>query len=67
MKHLFLEQIFRYEVKNKKVNNLDEYTYNTKLGYCVDKLMEPCVNNTNFIKPRTKKEDIETGEDKKGE
>lgn len=67
MKHLFLEKIFKYDINNRKKGSLDGYNYNSKLGYWVDKKMIPCINNANFIKPQTKKEDIETGEDKKGE
>lgn len=67
MKHLFLEKIFKYNVNKRKKGELKGYVYNSKLGYWVDKLMNPCINDVNFIKPQTKKCDIETGEDKKGE
>lgn len=67
MKHLFLEKIFRYDANKREKGCLEGYDYNSKLGYWVDKLMNPCIDDTNFIKPQTKKCDIETGEDKKGE
>ncbi|WP_270505849.1 hypothetical protein [Paraclostridium sordellii] len=67
MKHLFLEKVFKYDIKDRKKGDLSGYMYNSKLGYWVNSVMEPCINNANFIKPQTKKEDVETGEDKKGE
>ncbi|MGL4874948.1 MAG: hypothetical protein ACRC30_09905 [Clostridium sp.] len=67
MKHLFLEKIFKYNTGDRKKGDLRGYSYNSKLGYWIDEVMSPCITNTNFIKPQTKKADVETGEDKKGE
>ncbi len=66
MKHIFLDNIFEYEPKKDK-GNLTNYKYDSKSGYWVNKLGQACISLSNFAKPRTKKADIETGEDQKGE
>lgn len=68
MKHIFLDMIFEYDLP--EINNGDfnlEYGYDRIKGYWVDKEGNPCIFDPNFSKPRTKKADIETGEDLKGE
>jgi len=68
MGHILLEKAFRYNVPKQKRNLFRDYKYNNIKGYWVN------VKNGNALmlengdfKPRTKKEDIETGEDRKGE
>ena len=66
MEHIFLTKVFEYDLN--PVQNLDSnFKYNRKDGYWVDADNNPCILNPHFAKPRTKKEDRETGEDKKGE
>ena len=66
MSHLFLEKVFEYELK--KTESIDSnFSYNDDDGYWIDSQREPCILKTDFAKPRTKKEDRETGEDQKGE
>jgi hypothetical protein len=44
----------------------EEGIYNTRLGLWLDASGSPIVNSLNRPRPRTKKEDVETGEDHKG-
>lgn len=66
--NLVINQAFKYEVKSSKIDIPTNYIYNVALGYWVNKITEtPMVLDPEGIKPRTKKDDIETGEDRKGE
>jgi hypothetical protein len=66
-KHILLEKAFVYKKGQEKL--LDEnYVYDNSLGYWVKKDNgKPAVYDPEFSGPKTKKEDIETGEDQKGE
>ena len=66
-KHILLEKAFVY--KKGQENFEDEnYVYDYSLGYWIKKDNgKPAVYDPEFSEPRTKKEDIETGEDQKGE
>lgn len=64
--HIFLNKVFEYSLNNSECID-SNFIYNKKDGYWVDSDNSPCILNPNFAKPRTKKEDRETGEDKKGE
>lgn len=66
MSHLFLDRVFEYELR-KPESMPDIYTYNANVGYWTDVNGSPCVLDSEFSKPMTKKEDRETGEDQKGE
>lgn len=66
MSHIFLENIFEYDLNKNEVMETS-FKYNKHNGYWEDKSNKPCILNPNFSKPRTKKEDRETGEDQKGE
>lgn len=66
MSHIFLNKVFEYGLKKSESIDI-RFKYNRKDGYWVDGNNSPCILNPNFAKPRTKKEDRETGEDKKGE
>lgn len=67
MKHILLENLFTYK-KRKGVTTPKNYDYNRKIGAWI------CVNNENllvndkcFPSIASKKRDIETGEDEKGQ
>ena len=66
-KHILLEKAIVY--KKGQENFEDEnYDYDYLLGYWIKKNNgKPAVYDPEFSEPRTKKEDIETGEDQKGE
>lgn len=66
MSHLFLEKIFEYDLR-KPESIPNNYSYNDNAGYWTDDNQNPCILNSEFAKPMTKKEDRETGEDQKGE
>ena len=67
VKHILIEKAFVY--KKERENFEDEnYVYDYSLGYWIKKDNgKPAVYDPEFSGPRTKKEDIETGEDQKGE
>jgi hypothetical protein len=68
MSHILIEKSFRYKVKSQTSALLDEYYYNETKGYWLDKVSGlPLMRKNNEYKPRTKKADVETGEDRKGE
>lgn len=69
-KHIFIRKAFIYKKSNislvKEVN--EGYEYDALLGYWVNKNnRKPAIYDPHFSGPITKKEDIETGEDQKGE
>jgi len=65
-KHILIEKAFIY--KNKPQNIDESYIYDNLLGYWVKKDDgKPAVYDPKFSGPKTKKADIETGEDQKGE
>jgi len=65
-KHLLLEKAFVYEAPRKKPE-LNGYTLIDELGYWIDEDNIPYVLDLRRPKPQTKKADVETGEDQKGE
>jgi len=66
-KHILLEKAFVYQ-KRKEIAMNETYVYDSLLGYWTKKgCGKPAVLDSNFSGPKTKKEDIETGEDQKGE
>jgi hypothetical protein len=66
-KHILLEKMSVYPIKNQ-TEKMENYSYNQEMGYWINKTTSnPLILEPNAISPRTKKEDIETGEDRKGE
>jgi len=66
-KHILIEKAFIYKKKQKKFKNKN-YIYNHSLGYWIQKNnKKPAIYDTEFPVSMTKKADIETGEDQKGE
>ncbi|MCZ0871257.1 hypothetical protein [Peribacillus sp. AS_2] len=66
-KHLLIQKAFIYE-KPRQKPELNDYVFLDKSGYWIDKKdSQPYVLDTKRPKPRTKKADVETGEDQKGE
>jgi len=66
--NLVIHQAFKYEVGSFKIEIPTNYGYNADSGYWVNEITKtPMVLDPEGIKPRTKKEDIETGEDRKSE
>ena len=67
MEHILLSTAFNYK-KRKQLLAPDGFYYNKTVGAWVSKLNEQLlINHTNFPTVGTKKEDIETGEDQKGQ
>ena len=67
MKHILLKKALKYK-KRKKIKAPENYTYDFKLGFwynIFDKSL--LIKSPSFLALGTKKEDIETGEDQKGE
>ena len=66
-KHILIEKAFVYQKGDEKV--IDEgYVYDNLRGYWVKKGSDkPAVFEPSFSGPKTKKADVETGEDQKGE
>lgn len=66
-KHLFLEKAFVYPLNEKHIG-LPDSDYDYLKGFWINKKLNiPSIEDVNFSGPRTKKHDIETGEDQKGE
>lgn len=67
MKHIILEKAKRYAIPVVD-NALSEYKYDKKLGYWINRVTgDLLMLSNNGIVPNSKKCDIETGEDQKGE
>jgi uncharacterized protein YjaZ len=68
MSHILLEKAFKYNIPKQRKALFRDYKYNNIKGYWVNvKTGNALMLEDGRIKPRTKKEDIETGEDNKGE
>ena len=66
-KHILIKKAFVYK-KGRENFEDKNYVYDYSLGYWIKKGNgKPAVYDPEFSGPRTKKEDIETGEDQKGE
>jgi hypothetical protein len=65
-KHLLIKKAFIYD-KPRKKPELKGYHFVNSLGYWVDEDRIPYVLDSRRPKPQTKKADVETGEDQKGE
>jgi len=66
--HLLLEKAFVYPLPKEKPHLEECCTYDLTGGYwLIDNSKNPLVFDNSFVKPRSKKEDVETGEDQKGE
>lgn len=65
--HLLLKKAFIYDLPRKSPEINDGF-YDEKKGYWVlDESQMPVVSDKQRPKPQTKKADVETGEDRKGE
>jgi hypothetical protein len=65
--HVLIERAFMYDLNNTQPE-MTGFNYDNVKGYWVDQSNnQPCIENPLFAAPRTKKADIETGEDRKGE
>lgn len=68
MKHILLEKAFKYDIPRQNVKLFKGYNYDDVKGYWVNvENGKPLMHEDASFKPRTKKEDVETGEDRKGE
>ncbi len=65
-KHLLIKNAFVYD-KPRRKPELKGYHFVNSLGYWVDQDRIPYVLDSRRPKPQTKKADVETGEDQKGE
>ncbi len=66
-KHILLEKMFVYDIPSITAEIIG-YEYRPEDGFWVNKTTQmPLMFDDIDFKPRTKKEDIETGEDRKGE
>jgi len=67
MSHILIEKMHRYKTEGQQ-RDPEGYKYDATRGYWLGKASgTPLVSDENVRKPVTKKADIETGEDKKGE
>jgi hypothetical protein len=66
-KHILIQKAFIYN-KPRQKPELKEYIFLNEAGYWVNNRdHEPYVLDSKRPKPQTKKADVETGEDQKGE
>jgi hypothetical protein len=67
MKHILLQKALRYK-KRKKIEAPKGFMFDCSLGAWISKIDQSLlIQSANFPATSTKKEDIETGEDQKGE
>ena len=67
MKHILLQKALRYK-QRKQVEEPNGFTFDNKIGAWISKVNNSLlIQSLNFQKLGTKKEDIETGEDQKGQ
>ena len=67
MKHLLIENAFEYDILNSS-ENMSNSTYDSSKGFWVNNQNGLArIDDPGFRPPRSKKADVETGEDKKGE
>jgi len=65
--HILREKAFIYDLP-RTLPDMSGYEFDSEKGYWVSQNdKQPCIDDPFFAAPRTKKGDIETGEDKKGE
>ena len=68
MTHLLIEKSFKYKIPRQREALFENYHYDDSIGYWLNNDSgKPLMHEDDQFKPRTKKEDIETGEDRKGE
>jgi len=68
MKHILLEKAFKYDIPKQHEKLFTGYNYDDVKGYWINTTDgKPLMHEDAGFRPRTKKEDIETGEDRKGE
>lgn len=67
MKHILLEKLYVYPLRSQD-DVLSDFEYDNIKGYWKNKITNvPLMFEELSIGPRTKKADVETGEDRKGE
>ncbi len=67
MSHLLIEKAFKYEIPDTQ-DDISHNLYDSNKGFWVNSQNGiASINDSDFRPPRSKKADIETGEDKKGE
>ena len=66
MKHILLENIFTYK-KRRKMFSPKGYEFDHWLGVWKNENKSLLIESKNFLALATKKHDVETGEDQKGE
>ncbi len=68
MSHFLIDRSFKYDASVKQSPFDNGYIYDEERGYWREKLGDrPLMHIENEFKPQTKKADVETGEDRKGE
>lgn len=66
-KHILAEKAFTYDLP-RTTPNMVGYEFDNEKGYWVNQSSKkPAIKDPLFAAPRTKKADVETGEDRKGE
>jgi hypothetical protein len=67
MEHLLIRKAFKYDVQNS-IDEANGSTYDSQKGFWKNSITgDAIINDAEFHPKRTKKADVETGEDKKGE
>jgi len=66
--HIIIDKAKKYIKREHDTQFIENYSYNSRLGYWENRTNGlPLMEIESNFRPRTKKEDIETGEDRKGE
>lgn len=64
--HILLENAFIYDLPQNDPD-MTGFSFDNVKGFWINNNGQACIQDATFSAPRTKKADIETGEDKKGE
>jgi hypothetical protein len=68
MKHVLLEKMYLYPIRPQQEDSISDFEYDEIKGYWKNRNSKtPLIFDKLAIGPRTKKEDVETGEDRKSE
>jgi hypothetical protein len=68
MNHILLEKMSIYPIKPQQEDGISDFEYDEIKGYWISRNSKaPLIFDKLAIGRRTKKEDVETGEDRKGE
>lgn len=64
--HILIQNVKKYR-KSNNLSSLKDFNYDMGAGYWKSHSGQSLMHSENALRPQSKKNDIETGEDRKGE